>query len=120
MGGRFGGMGGGMYPRPGLDGQEVPLSAQVEQSTQQAFFVLDQIVQAFTGFSQMLESTFHATHSSFMAMVGVAEQFGNLRNGMASAFNIVALLRTVRNLGRRVMGQGVERGDLTGKAFEVF
>jgi hypothetical protein len=31
-------MGGGMYPRPGLDGQEVPLSAQVEQSTQQAFF----------------------------------------------------------------------------------
>jgi hypothetical protein len=67
----------------------------------------------------MLESTFHATHSSFMAMVGVAEQFGNLRNGMAGVFNIVAMLRGIKNLGRRVMGKGVERGDLTGAAFDV-
>lgn len=37
---------------PGEQG-ELPLGAQVEQSTQQAFFVLDQIVQAFTGFSHM-------------------------------------------------------------------
>lgn len=28
----------------------------------------------------MLESTFMATHSSFFAMIGVAEQFGALRN----------------------------------------
>lgn len=65
--------GGGMYNRMGypnqMDGEQIPLTQQVEQSTQQAFFVLDQIVQAFGGFSQMLDSTFHATHSSFMAMV---------------------------------------------------
>ena len=49
--------------------ENITFAQQMEQSTQSTFQVLDQIVQAFGGFSQMLESTFFATHSSFMAMV---------------------------------------------------
>jgi peroxin-13 len=76
-----GGYGSGMYGnrmgmgnvRLGPNGfpieENISFAQQMEQSTQSTFQVLDQIVQAFGGFSQMLESTFFATHSSFMAMV---------------------------------------------------
>ncbi|TPX37637.1 hypothetical protein SmJEL517_g00598 [Synchytrium microbalum] len=115
--GSMGGMGGGYsgygspYNRfggaPGMPGQpeEISLTQRMEQSTQNAFMVLDNIVQAFGGFSQMLESTFHATHSSFMAMVGVAEQFGHLRNYLGQVLSIVALIRYVRDIGYRIVGK---------------
>ncbi|KAI8838360.1 Peroxin 13, N-terminal region-domain-containing protein [Chytridium lagenaria] len=89
------GMGGyGAQGGPGMPGPngELPLTARIEQSTASAFQMIDQIVQAFGGFSQMLESTFFATHSSFMAMVGVAEQFGHLRTYLGRALSIMALL----------------------------
>ena len=76
--GMYGGTGGmygnrfgnprGMGPPFGENG-EMSFMQQMEASTQSTFQIIDQIVQAFTGFSQMLESTFFATHSSFMAMV---------------------------------------------------
>ena len=53
----------------------------------------------------MLESTFFATHSSFMAMVGVAEQFGNLRNYLGSVFSIYSLVNTIKNWGLKVTGK---------------
>ena len=53
----------------------------------------------------MLESTFFATHSSFMAMVGVAEQFGNLRNYLGSIFSIYSLVDTFKNWGFRLTGK---------------
>ena len=61
----------GMGPMggPPFEGGEVSFSRQMEMSTQSAFQTLDQIVQTFGGFAHMLESTFFATHSSFMAMV---------------------------------------------------
>jgi peroxin-13 len=49
--------------------ESVSLMQRMEQSTQPTFMMLEQVVQAFGGFAQMLESTFFATHSSFMAMV---------------------------------------------------
>ena len=68
-GGPFGpGMG---PPVPG----EPSLSQTLEQSTQRTFQTLQQLVQAFGGFAQMLESTFFATHSSFMAMVKFTKKF---------------------------------------------
>lgn len=90
MGGYGSGMGGYGNNRMGMYGQQrigpngipynegdMSLSQRLEQSSQSTFQVLDNIVQAFGGFSQMLErflliliySTFFATHSSFMAMV---------------------------------------------------
>lgn len=72
--------------------------ANIGQGTQQAFFVLEQLVQTISGFSQMLDSTFHATQSSFMAMLGLAEQFGNMKTFMASIFSIDSIKLSFKRL----------------------
>ena len=53
----------------------------------------------------MLESTFMATHSSFFAMVGVIDQFGQLRNVLGSVLGLFGLVRWIRDLiaGRRTI-----------------
>ena len=65
----YGGMGGmyGGYPgRPGMMGDDPnSLTNSFNQSTQATFQIIESIVGAFGGFSQMLESTYMATHSSF-------------------------------------------------------
>ncbi|KAJ3100091.1 Peroxisomal membrane protein PAS20 [Phlyctochytrium bullatum] len=91
----FGGFGAGQPGQP-LPNGELPLTARVEQSTALAFQTIDQIVQTFGGFAQMLESTFFATHSSFMAMVGVAEQLGHLRGYLGRALAAFSFLHTLR------------------------
>lgn len=53
----------------------------------------------------MLESTFFATHSSFMAMVGVAEQFGNLKNYLGSVFSIYSIVDTIKSWGLKTVGK---------------
>jgi peroxin-13 len=115
-----GGYGGGMYNRygTGMYGNnmygsgmynrrpmEDSLTQQMEQSTATTFQTLDSIVQAFMGFSHMLESTFVATQSSFMAMVGVAEQFGQLKSYLGQVFSIVSLYQSLKNLGYRLTGR---------------
>lgn len=50
----------------------------------------------------MLESTFMATHSSFFAMIGVAEQLTNLRNWLGEVLSVFALWRLVK----RLLGRG--------------
>lgn len=59
-------------------------------------------MQTFTGVAQMLESTFFATHSSFFAMVGVIEQFGQLRDALGSVLGLFGLVRWLRD---RLVGQ---------------
>jgi peroxin-13 len=67
-----GGYGNQRFGMNGMGMNGVPtMQQQMEQSTQSTFQMLDQVVQTFGGFSQMLESTFFATHSSFMAMIGI-------------------------------------------------
>ncbi|KAI8811967.1 putative peroxisomal membrane protein [Cladochytrium replicatum] len=100
---RYGsGMGMGMYGRPGMpfdpNDPSAPPGMGIAQSSQAAFQTLDQVVQAFGGFAQMLDSTFHATYSSFMAMVGVAEQFGNLRTYLGQIISVVSIYRWARNV----------------------
>ncbi|CAI4218590.1 unnamed protein product [Parascedosporium putredinis] len=73
------GMYGGM---PGNDPNS--LANSFNQSTAATFQMLEGVVGAFGGFAQMLESTYMATHSSFYAMISVAEQFGNLRETLGS------------------------------------
>ena len=62
-----GGMYGGMGGYPGQPGMEDPnsLTNSFSQSTQATFQIIESIVQAFGGFTQMLDSTYMATHSSF-------------------------------------------------------
>jgi peroxin-13 len=77
----------------------------MESSTRATFNVIESIVGAFGGFAQMLDSTYMATHSSFMAMVGVAEQFGNLRLYLGNILGIFALIRFMKKLLYRITGR---------------
>lgn len=72
MGGMgMGGYGGGMYGQPGMMGNGGPddpnsLANTFSRSTQATFQIIESLVGAFGGFAQMLESTYMATHSSFL------------------------------------------------------
>lgn len=103
------------------------LTQRMESGTQATFELISSIVGAFGGFAQMLESTFMATHSSFFAMVGVADQFvrrlefaaemhpadsprfahsqASLRNYLGQVLSIFALARWLKNLLLKVTGR---------------
>ena len=106
-------MNGGMpYGNVQLDahGNPVPtLTQSLEATTQNTFQLLHSIVQTFGGVAQMLESTFMATHSSFFAMVGVIDQFGQLRNALGSVLGLFGLVRWIRDLiaGRHRTGSSI-------------
>jgi peroxin-13 len=94
----------------------------MEASTAAGFHMIESVVGAFGGFSQMLESTFFATHSSFMAMVGVVEQFGNLRNYLGQVLSIFAIIRWIRHLWYKITGKSppVNPNDLTPGNFQQY
>jgi len=98
------------------------MTQRMEQGTRGAFEILESIVGAFGGFAQMLESTFMATHSSFMAMLGVAEQFGNLRNYFGQVLSIFALIRWMKDFVRRGFGLKPEGrpGEINPAEFGAF
>ena len=97
----YGGFGGMGYGQPG----ENSLTQRMESGTQATFELISSIVATFGGFAQMLESTFMATHSSFFAMVGVADQFAHLRNYLGEVLSIFALARQMKNLYLRMTGR---------------
>jgi len=73
----------GMGGIGGIGGMGMPyrntLQHPILQSTQSTFEILENIVNAFSGFAAMLESTYLATQSGFMAMISVADQMHALR-----------------------------------------
>ncbi|RDA86552.1 hypothetical protein CP532_1898 [Ophiocordyceps camponoti-leonardi (nom. inval.)] len=131
MYGGYGGYGGGMYGggmyggMPGMaGGQNDPnsLTNRFNNGTAATFQMLEGIVTAFGGFAQMLESTYMATHSSFFAMVSVAEQFGNLRDTLGSILGIFTLMRWIRTLIAKLTGRPppADATALTPAAFARF
>jgi len=100
---------GGVIPI-GPNGQPLPtsLTQTLESTTHHTFALLHSIVQTFTGMAQMLESTFMATHSSFFAMVGVVDQFAQLRNALGSVLGLFGLLRWMKEIvtGKRPSDSG--------------
>ena len=101
MGMGMGGMGMGM----GMGPNGASLTQQMESGTAATFQLLQSVVSAFGGFSQMLESTFMATHSSFFAMIGVAEQFAHLRNWLGEVLSVFTVLRFLKRM------LGLARGE---------
>ncbi|KAI1267620.1 hypothetical protein F5Y18DRAFT_378280 [Xylariaceae sp. FL1019] len=119
MGGMYGGMGG---MNPNDPNNPNSLTNRFGNSTQATFQMLEGVVGAFGGFAQMLESTYMATHSSFFAMVSVAEQFGNLRDTLGSVLGIFTLMRWIRTLLAKLTGRPppVDAMALTPAAFAHF
>lgn len=68
--GGLGGMYGAGMGQPGMMGTDPndpnSLTNSFSQSTQATFQIIESIVGAFQGVAQMLESTYMATHSSFL------------------------------------------------------
>lgn len=130
MGGMYGGYGGmgGMYGGYGGYGgmpggpQDQSLTQTWNQSTAATFQVMESIVRAFGGFAQMLESAYMTTHSSFFAMVSMAEQLGNLRHTLGSVLGIYTLLRWMRTLLAKLTGRPppADATSLTPAAFSNF
>lgn len=131
MYGGYGGYGGGMYGggmyggmggMPGGQNDPNSLTNRFNNGTAATFQMLEGIVTAFAGFSQMLESTYMATHSSFFAMVSVAEQFGNLRDTLGSILGIFTLMRWIRTLIAKLTGRPppADATALTPAAFARF
>jgi len=90
------GMGMGMPGMMGVDPNNPSLVQQVGSSTSQTFALIQSIVQTFGGFAQMLDSTFMATQSSFFAMLGVAEQFTQLRGALGQVLGVFGLVSWLR------------------------
>lgn len=123
MGGMGGMYGGGMYGgMPGQMNDPNSLTNRFNTSTAATFQMLEGVVGAFGGFAQMLESTYMATHSSFFAMVSVAEQFGNLRDTLGSVLGIFTLMRWIRTLLAKITGRPppADATALTPAAFARF
>ncbi|CAE6440305.1 unnamed protein product [Rhizoctonia solani] len=96
------GMGMGGYGMNGMYGQPNPGMPvdSVAASTQQAFSLLGNVVGAFTSFAQMLDSSFMATQSSIFAILGVAEQLGQLRNLLGQVVGVFGLVGWLRGWWR--------------------
>lgn len=105
MGGGYGGYGMGSMNRFGAGGMNGPNS--IQNSTMATFQLIESMVGAFGGFAQMLESTYMATHSSFFAMMSVADQFGRLKQSLGSILGIFAILRWGRSLLAKLTGRSV-------------
>lgn len=122
--GGYGGMyGGGMYGSMGMNPNDPnSLTSRFSNGTAATFQMLEGVVTAFGGFAQMLESTYMATHSSFFAMVSVAEQFGNLRDTLGSILGIFTLMRWIRTLIAKITGRPppADATALTPAAFARF
>ncbi|RDI89864.1 hypothetical protein Vi05172_g194 [Venturia inaequalis] len=121
MGGMGGMYGGGMGGMPG-DPNNPSLTQSFSQSTQATFQLIESIVGAFGGFAQMLESTYMATHSSFFAMVSVAEQFGTLRQTLGSVLGIFTIMRWFRTAIAKLTGRPppASSKELTPAKFAAF
>lgn len=109
LGGGYGGYGGfggpnahlGMGPHnfdPNLQPGGAPsLSQTLTNSTQSTFQLLESMVITFSGFSQLLESTFMMTQSSFFTFVQLIEQFNFFKFSIGKILSLFDLIKWLKN-----------------------
>lgn len=74
-----------------------------EASSLPAFQSIQSVVQTFGSVSMMLESTFHAVHSSFQAVLTVVEQFSKMKLCFSQIFSAFAALRVLKYLYKKLL-----------------
>jgi peroxin-13 len=92
--------------RYGMGYNNVPSNSfveQAEQNSRTAFDSVHSIVQAFGSIAMMLESTFFAVHSSFRAVLGVADHFSRLRENLVQIVGENFLIKWIQSVFRKIM-----------------
>ena len=96
-----------MYNRPyGYGSNTITPSTfarRAEESCQPAFNSVQSVVQAFASVATMLDSTFFAVHSSFRAVLGVADQLSSLKTHISNTIGAFAVFKAIRYVFRRIM-----------------
>ncbi|XP_066999379.1 peroxisomal membrane protein PEX13 [Anabrus simplex] len=99
--GGFGGYGMNQYGFSRVNNAESRFIQMAEEGSRPAFQSIESIVQAFCSVSFMMESTFNAMYSSFRAVLGVAENFGQLRSLFGQFLSVFAIFRWFRWMVRK-------------------
>lgn len=86
------------YGFPGLsnDSMNNYFVQMAEESARPAFQSIETFVEAANSISMMLESTYHAVHSSYCAILGVVDHFSRMKQQLISVLSIFTLLRGLR------------------------
>ncbi|CCC70349.1 hypothetical protein NCAS_0E02790 [Naumovozyma castellii] len=87
------GMNNGMYGGGGNG-----MMNNIGDSTRATFQLIESIIGAVTGFAQMLESSYLATHNSFFTMISVAEQFSYLKESLGSFLGIFTVIKFLKKI----------------------
>ena len=87
----------------GMEHQQNGFVRSAEESTRGAFQSIESIVQAFGSVSMMLESTYGAVFNSFRAVLGVADQFGRMRQQFTKIFSAFAIFKILHWLYRKFL-----------------
>lgn len=61
------------------------------------------MLQAFSSVTMMFESTFHAIHSSYMSVLGVADNFGKMRSVFGQIFSTFAIIRAINWMFKKLL-----------------
>lgn len=80
------------------------------QSTSPAFSLLEGFITSITSLAQLLESTYMATHSSFFALAGVADQLGSAKLYLGQILGVFSVLRWGKGLLAWLRGGGAIDG----------
>ena len=94
----YGRMPGYGFSTPATSQDQNGLVQLAQESSLPAFQSIESIVHAFGSVSMMLESTFHAVHSSFQAVLGVAEHFSQMKLQVSQVFSALSAFRFIKYL----------------------
>ena len=83
--------------------QPSAFARRAEESCQPAFNSVQSIVQAFASIATMLDSTFFAVHSSFRAVLGMADQLSGLKSHITNTLGAFAIFKAIRFVYRKIM-----------------
>ncbi|VEU23520.1 DEKNAAC104666 [Brettanomyces naardenensis] len=101
------GSGMGMYGSGNMGGllSGNNFAGSLAQGTEATFQLIESFIGAVAGFSQMLESTYYATHNSFFTMMSMADQFSHLKDALGSVLGIYAVMGWVKKLLGKLRGK---------------